>query len=339
MKMFNKKSIFDKIDTYLVKKGHRLVMSVFLMNFNGNNIYIRFDYVAKLAVYKVVWVDLNFFNEKHMDDYLNMQMMTNFLATKLIDGMSKKEHENNYSFNDRIFDDRVEVLSYFFDTPHEYVFDRYLPLDCEFLIDPLVMIFSYLPKSMMVFLNEMFAKFDKLEEQYTVRKKVLFDIYKDEPTIFFRDYMIKEGERLYKQESVHYLEKINNEYTSIVEDKVPYLVSITDYGDNKYLFWCNCKNKVFCKHMYATILAIKNKNYHPFYKVRYVGKDETLLEKVTIGNFYLCFGIQNDKLLIIAREGIIFPADIIQKGKCVFEVIEDDDDCSLSKALNEYKMK
>ena len=43
MKLFNKnKSIFDKINEHLSKKGHELVMSIFLNNFNGNDIYIRF---------------------------------------------------------------------------------------------------------------------------------------------------------------------------------------------------------------------------------------------------------------------------------------------------------
>ena len=58
----NKKSSFDKINDYLVKKGHELVFSIYLADYNGNNIYIRFDYVPKIAVYKIVWVDLNFLN-------------------------------------------------------------------------------------------------------------------------------------------------------------------------------------------------------------------------------------------------------------------------------------
>lgn len=57
--LFNRdknKSIFDKINEYLLKKGHELVMSIYLSNYNNNNIYIRFDYIKKLSVYKIVWL-------------------------------------------------------------------------------------------------------------------------------------------------------------------------------------------------------------------------------------------------------------------------------------------
>ena len=73
------------------------------------------------------------------------------------------------------------------------------------------------------------------------------------------------------------------------------------------------------------------------YKVRYIGKEESLLEKVTISNFYLCFGIKDGKLLLINDDGTIFPCDVIQKGKVAFEVLEDDDDCTLSKQIKEME--
>ena len=88
---------------------------------------------------------------------------------------------------------------------------------------------------------------------------------------------------------------------------------------------------------YAVLLALRKKEYKNFYKVKYTGREETILEKVTIGSFYLSFGVDGDKILLITEDGKIYPADIMQKGKCVFEVIEDDDECSLSKILADYK--
>ena len=63
--MFNgKKSIFDRVNSCLMKKGHELIMSIYLCNYNGNEIYIRFDYVRKISAYKISWVDFNFFDNK-----------------------------------------------------------------------------------------------------------------------------------------------------------------------------------------------------------------------------------------------------------------------------------
>ncbi len=339
MKMFKKnKTVFDKINDYLTKKGHELCLSIYLNNYNNNNIYIRFDYVSKLSVYKVVWIDLNFFNEGHIEDYINSQMMTKFLAMKLVEKLNKKEYDNRYDFNDDIIGDRVEILTYF-KNPHEYIFDRFLPLGWNFLIDPLAMIFSYLPRGMEIFLNEIFGKYDHLEEQYNYLKPVKFDLMKDDFKKLFKLQIIERGEKYFTCGKVSFLEKIDNKYLAIVDGTVPYLVVLDCIDDSHVLMWCSCKYNTFCKHIYAVIRAIREKKFNNFYKVRYIGNTQTLLEKVTIGNFYLCFGVENEKLLLITAEGKIFSANIMHKNKCVFEVIEDDDECSLSKYIEKVKGK
>ena len=206
------KSTFDKINDYLIKRGHELVMSIYLSNYNGNNIYIRFDYVRKLAVYKIVWVDLNYFNPKHIEDYLSMQLVTKFLSLKIVERMMEVKQESGYSFNDNIIGDRVEILTYFNNAPKEYIFDRFIPLEWDFLIDPLAMIFSYLPRSMEVFLNEMFGKFDGLEEKYNYLKPVKFDLNNGDVKELFKDKYITKGKKLFEDGKVKYLEKLENKF-------------------------------------------------------------------------------------------------------------------------------
>ena len=180
-----KKNIFEKINSFLRKRGHELVMSIFLDGYNGNQIYIRLDYVPKVAVYKVVWFDLNFINEKKLEDYINVQMMTKFLAERLISAMIDNKYESGCFENENIIGDRVEILSYVKEDRYEFVFDRFLPLEWKFLIDPLVILFTYLPKGMDCILNEMFAKFDGVEEKYNLAKPFKFDLMKDDLSKIF----------------------------------------------------------------------------------------------------------------------------------------------------------
>jgi len=335
----NKKSVFDKINDYLIKKGHELVMSIYLSNYNGDNIYIRLDYIKKLAVYKVVWVDLNFFNEKHIEDYINMQMLTKFMSLKIVEKMTEVDYDNGYYLNDEIIGDRVEILCYFKEEPREYVFDRFLPLEWEKLIDPLALVFAYLPRGMEVFLNEIFGKFDGTEERYNCAKPIKFNLLKGDSTKIFKPLVIERGTKYFDEDKVIFLEKVDNKYIAIVEGRLPYLVVIEQVDKEYVIMWCNCRCNYYCKHIYAVLLAIRNKKFNNFYKVKYIGKEETLLERVTSANFYLCFGIDGDKLLIVSPEGRIVPIDVIQNGKLAFEVLEDDDNCSLSKLLKEYKIK
>lgn len=335
----NNKSVFDKINEYLIKRGHELVMSIYLNNYNGNNIYIRLDFIRKLSVYKIVWVDLNFFNEKNIEDYINMQMLTKFLSLKIVEKMMEIKHEGGFVENKNIIGDRVEILTYFTDNQKEFVFDRFLPVEWEFLIDPLALIFSYLPRSMEVFLNEIFAKFDGTEEKYNYLKPIKFDFLKSDMNKIFKRHVITRGEKYFEEGRVKFLEKVDNKYIAIVEneEEIPYLVILHQVSDEHVMMWCNCKCDFYCKHIYAVLKALRAKQFNNFYKVKYTGREETLLEKVTTSNFQLCFGIDGDKILLISSEGSIYPADIMHKGKVVFEVIEDDDECSLSKKINEYK--
>lgn len=341
VKMFNKnKSVFDKINDYLNKKGHELVLSVYLNNYNGNNIYIRLDFIRKLSVYKIVWFDLNFFNEKNIEMYVNSQMLTKFLSLNLVEKMMSIKHEGGYVTDDKIIGDRVEIVTYFTDNQKEFVFDRFLPVEWEFLVSPLAMIFSYLPRSMDVFINEMFAKFDGTEERFNYKKPIRFDIEQGKFEDLFKKHVATRGEVLYEDGKVKFLEKFEDRYMAIVEDENRvHLVVIDQLKENEALLWCDCKCDFYCKHIYAVFKAIRNKKFNNFYKVKYTGGNESLLEKVTVGNFQLCFGIEDDKILLITSDGAIFPTNIVQKGKVVFSVIEDDDDCSISKRIEELKSK
>ncbi len=331
------KSVFDKIDEYLTKRGHELVFSIYLCNYNGNNIYIRFDYVRKMSVYKIVWADLNYFNEKNIEDYISNQLVTKFLSTKLVEIIAElSKLESGYEIDENIKGDRVEILTYFGSVSKEFIFDRFLPLEWSFLIDPLALVFSYLPRSMEVFLNEIFGKFDKTEDAYNFLNPCKFDLLNGDCKELFKKTAMDAGEKLYVQGKVKFLEKIDDKYLALVDDKVSQVVMVQIIDDDYVLFWCKCKN--YCKHVYAVIKAIREGQFNNFYKVKYVGKNEqSMLEKIMVGSFYLSYGLVDEKMSIVTLDGMSSFADVVQHGKIVFEVIEDDDECTLSEELKKLK--
>jgi len=333
------KSVFDKINDYLNKKGHELVMSIYLNNYNGNNIYIRVDYVRKLAIYKVVWVDLNFFNEKKMEMFINSQMVTKYLAIKLIENLSKITQESGFYLNDKIIGDRVEIVTYITENPKEYVFDRFMPLELKDFIDVFAIVFSYMPRGMEIFLHEIFAKFDGEEERFNCVKPFKFDLLRGDLNSIFRKSVVTRGEICFEENCVRFLEKVEKDYyLALVSENDRDHLSVIRLVDEKFVhMWCSCKCNHYCKHLYAAIKSIREKKYNNFYKVKYTGKEESLLEKVTISNYYLCYGIKGNKILLVNDDGSMFPCDIVQKGKVAFEVLEDDDDCTLSKQLKNIK--
>lgn len=339
MKLFNNnKSVFDKINDYLVKRGHELVASIYLNEYNGNNIYIRFDYIRKLSIYKIVWVDLNFFDEKDVGTYINIQMVTKFLAIRIMETFAAITKDGGCELDDTIRGDRVEILTYFAGAQKEFIFDRFMPIEWSFLIDPLALVFSYLPRSMEVFLNEILARFDGRVEYYNYLKPVKFNLLKDDMDHLFKKHVITRGKNLYEDGLVKFLEKFEDSYYAVVEsDNEKHLVTLKSVDEDYVKMTCNCKCDFYCKHIYAAILALRDKKFNNFYKVKYKGREESLLEMITEGHFHLSCGFDDDRILLVSTEGNIMPADIVQNGKVVFEVLEDDDDCSLSKKIKELK--
>ena len=337
--MFKKKNIFEKIDQYLTKKTHENVLSIYLDEFNGNRIYIRFDYVRNLLAYKIIWVDLNFVDEKSLEEYLNMQIVTKILSENLVSMLNKFILPEKECLNDLILGDHVEIKVNNKEHEIKYVFDRFLPLEWQFLIDPLVIIFSYLPRSMDVFLNEMFAKFDGLEENYNSLKPVKFDIFKSKLETLFKPNAISRGKKDYEDGLVLFLEKRENRYIAVVDAEEPAVIIIDIVNDEYIRFWCNCLKEGFCKHMCSIILAIRNNDYNNFYKIKYLTKSNDLLDKVTKGIYSLCFGVEGDNLLVIDDDAKVLSLPIIKNGKVMIEVLEENDELSLSKIIDSYKKK
>ncbi len=325
----------NAVDRFLKKRGYSSYFTVFLNGYNNNHIYISFNYVLKIKAYRMVWFDLNYIDLKHLDRYISEQIMTSFAANKLVEGIVGLKIKPALEFSDDILGDRVIIKNYLKDG-EVYGFDRFLPKKWSSLIDPIILVFSYVPRSMELFVNEFFAKFDNTEELYNTRKAIRFNLKKDKFEKFFGEMERDKGTKLYANSRVSFLEKLDDKYLAIVEDVEPVLVVVHQVNEEFTVLWCSCPGKKYCAHIYAALLAIKNKSFNNFYKVRYKGDNFTLLDRVRDGLFYFCFGVNGDTLLLISDNGGITSSPIVDNGKCMFEVIEDDDECSLSKYLEKY---
>ena len=100
---------------------------------------------------------------------------------------------------------------------------------------------------------------------------------------------------------------------------------------------CSTEKPYLDEHIYATLKSIREKKYKNFYKVKYKNNGVNMLEDVRKGKFYLAYGIENDNLLIVSENGGLSKLPILVNGKVAFEVIEDDDNLSLSKIIENYE--
>ena len=86
---------------------------------------------------------------------------------------------------------------------------------------------------------------------------------------------------------VKFLEKVDKDYyLSVVSENDKDYLCVIRLVDEKYIhMWCDCKCDYYCKHLYGVIKSIRENKLNAFYKVRYIGKEESLLEKRIVNAF------------------------------------------------------
>ncbi len=335
--MSNNKTI-QKIDKYLTKKSHINYFSILLKSYNQNDLYIRFDYVNKIKAYKIIWFDLQYLDTNHLEYFESSQLVTSYLANKMVDYLINLKLETASYIDSNILNDRVEIYNKIDDKKgtRKYTFDRFLPLEWKELINPLSLIFTYLPRSMELILNEMFAKYDKQVEYYNSRKPIKINISNGEYDHLFRKDIISIGKKLVKR--VEFLEEIDNKYIAVIDDRILILVVIEKVTNDFYHFYSSTNKPYLDEFIYATITAIQKKEFKNFYKVKYKDKRaRNLLDEVRKGEYFCCCGIEEDGMLLVSLDRGIIKVPYLENGKLVFEVIEDDDNLSLSKIIEKYK--
>ena len=336
----NEKEILQKkdlVDKYLNKKKYLCLLDAFFYNIDGISIYIRLDYNHKNATYKIDWVNLSAMEDNKVENWLNCNLLYPTMVDKIKGIIASNGMVDEY--NDKsTFNSKVIINSYLKDYKYNintFEFKRYIPNTWMFLADVLFIIFDGMPKYM-------YSLFQILIERIIepdINCAFNFDLKKDNIDKLFYDEIIEKGKKYYKEKRVKFLEKQNDCYNSVVSGTKDYLVSIIYKEDTKEIqMSCNCPCESFCKHIYATLLAIKNKEEHKFFKISHIDDDKNIIDNIKNFNYLLCVGIVDDYFVIVDNFDFAF-IPILKDNKLLFKIVEDDGKKSLEKALNKYLRK
>lgn len=321
-------------------KKTNLLLDIEMYNYEGCNIYIRLDFYKKEKVHKISWVDLNLINNKNVKPYINSE----YVSVKYLDNIAHSINNNNLNsinYTDLdVNDGLVKLNLYFYEKKKRnsinILFHRYIPNELAFLFDIFANVFDNLPYKLEMFLRILAAKLNGEEEKYDNEKSFKFDLYKDELDICFRKNVITKGRKYYASDKVKFLEKINDKYYAVVEEKDNYAVIINYNKElDETTLYCSCPCEFHCEHEYAVMLAIRNKEFNKFYKVTYDIETENVMEKIVGFKYYLCAGVKDDKLILLNNYGKIEYVSLFNKeGKLMWKVIEDDKKSTLKKKID-----
>lgn len=321
-------------------KKTNLLLDIEMHDYGGCNIYIRLDYFKKEKVHKISWIDLNLISDKNIKPYLNSE----YISVKYLDNIAHSINNNNLTsinYTDLDVNDGLVKLNLYFNEKKKknaitILFHRYIPNELSFTFNIFANVFDNLPYKLEMFLRILSAKLNGEEEKYDHEKSFKLDLYKEDMDFAFRKNVISKGRKYYAEDKVKFLEKINDKYYAVVKGKDYYAV-IVDYTEdlNETTLYCSCPCEFHCKHEYAVMLAIRNKEFNAFYKVAYDIPSENVMEKIAGFKYYLCAGIKDDKLILLNNYGKIEYVPLFDnEGKLMWKVIEDDKKGTLKKKID-----
>ena len=331
----------------IVKKVQKLykkynnIAELSLINYEGLNYYVRLDYDKKKNLFYLRSINMNII-DKFDKNLINQEIILN----QPVDYMCNILQRNKINeYDSSIKDSNADLVVFkvkLGESIYNYSFNLFIPQNIGFLADVLYMFFANLPQRMYALFDEMCASLSHNEIRYTYKKPFKFDIFKGDLTKVFNDKVIAEGTKYYENQKVRFIEKINNSYYATVEGSNNRLYTvIIDYNnkDKTIRMGCNCTCEFFCKHMFATILSIRNKDEFKYYKVRYIDEHaETMYDKLFTLNYFLCIGIDKDKLILVYPDGRIESVFILDHdGIPMFEVVEDDEEKTLTNYIKDLK--
>ena len=306
------------IEKYQKKRKEKKVVDLIIRDYDQSNFYIALVYNERIEKYKVMFVPLDVVDGDNVEDYVCYQFIKVQMAKYIIDTMD----EFNYLYLEKDFRERknpninnyyIEFNAYKEKKNYKFTATKYIPKDWLFLYEVIVLLFEHLPHIVSELCVELLKILNNNSDVVEYQLSYNFDIYNDDFEKIFTDQAITEGEKIFNNKQVKFIEKVNDKYFAIVKEHIV----IVEYNErNKILnLYCDNPCSTHQGHLYAAILNILNNKFRSFYKVKFNDFNGKTA-------YYLCYGIDGDNIKVIhSNKERLMEIDLFRGG--FMQILED----------------
>lgn len=307
--------MISSIKKSLRDKKENVIFDIYIKDYDKSNFYFALVFNEIIEKYKVLFVPLDAINKNEdVSEYFCYQ----FIFINTVNHFIEKLKQNIHIYKEESNRNRkvLNLDSYYIEINinlsgniYTLNFTQFIDEEYLFLFDPIVVIFEHSPHIVNELCHKLLSAFQSKNESfhYTVSlDSNLADIEK----LFSKE--IKKSKK-YSIKDVKFLEQTANRYYGIVNNNL----IIIDFNNKKNIVNIySDKLNPLSNEVYIMIRAIKEGYFHDFYHLRIVDSKEAFF-KYTCGNFYLCYGINEDEFQIIdASNSVIVPLSLLKK-ECI----------------------
>lgn len=337
---FNEKDYKGKLEC--IEKYYSndtLFFAAYFNNYNSFHIYIRIDYIEKLKCYKLRWFDLDFVKTSKLSVYESCEYIEEDVVLeieKLCSNLTidqKKNYwgkENNVGiYIDAKCKNSEEVKIKFY---------KYIPEGHNELCNIMSLVFDNLPGKLNPFYKEISYIYSGDADNFVYENNFRFDLFKGDLDKLFEIPVVIRGTRYYDERRVLFLEKVDDRYFAVVNGNELYVVIIKyDEVSKDMQVYCSCPYEGFCKHVYAVIMAIREKDFKKFYKIMPKRNYSDMFDKLMNINYVFSIGMVEDVFGILTDDGNIKWVNILdEENNSKWVIVEDDNDNKLTKSMTKF---
>ena len=341
MENINKKEMYSEKLKQIQRrfKKEEVIYDAIFANFHNLSIYVGLYYMKKLKCYKLYWFDLDDYDNRYYNRYVNEVHVSNYYVNLLMsflnnyDGITEistvKSEENFFMFYcyKKTGDNKNINISV----------NRFLPREAIKLCDLILSMGEYLPHKFNSLFDELLARINDKVNNCDYLEDYEIDILKCDLDEVYGSKISKDGKNFYSKDLIKYVEKIGDEYYAYIEEDGERLSVIIspDSKTGTTQIYCSCPGEYLCKHSNAVIRAIRDKKWNKFAKIVYMNPNLHAIERIEDFDYFLCVDVVDDKFIVINHEGNIEEVEIYDPGRvCNWKILADTKDKMLKNKLN-----
>ena len=173
--MNNIENKIKQVSKYIKNKD--IVLDIKLINYENYNLYFRIDYIKKLNIFKISWIDLDLIKDNKIEKYLYIEHISLEVVEEICDLI---ERNNTFDYIEETNKNIVEFTTYYLTNNYHFIFNRYIPQNLSNISDIFIIIFNHLPRRLTEFLEELHAEIMHTKSIYEYQDNLNFDLFNDD---------------------------------------------------------------------------------------------------------------------------------------------------------------
>lgn len=279
----------NKIINILQKRKEKVVLDLYLRDYDCSNYYFAIVYNSKIEKFKVLMVPLDAIDDsKYLEEYFCYQ----FIFVKTVENIMKEIHDNeeiiereNINYQSTLDSYYIEINTHIASKDYCFKFSQYIPTTLPFFFNIMVLLFEHLPNIVSELCNKILYLFQNPNDAIRYNGSYSFNLYKDSFLVLFTEKIVNNCKYLLKD--VSFLERVGNKYYAVINNEwvcIHYIDSL-----NKMNIYSG-QYPVLGEEIFIVLQAIIKEKFHSFYHLSILDEDEV----------YLCYGFSNGNFLVVS---------------------------------------